>query len=86
MSLLPWAYGAVSPFNVFGADPWSSWDVTPYPRSISSMTPSLRRMERDLGRLISSVKEDDKSFQVSCAYPIYWLFRFDIFTLFILYC
>jgi hypothetical protein len=29
------------------------------------MVPSIRRMEREVGKLISSVKEDDKSFQVS---------------------
>ena len=64
MSLMPWGnYGGLSPFSDFSnmLDPYVSgaYDVVP-----RTMMPSMRRMERELGKLISSVKEDDKSFQV----------------------
>ena len=64
MSLMPWGnYGGLSPFSDFSnmLDPYVSgaYDVVP-----RTLMPSMRRMERELGKLISSVKEDDKSFQV----------------------
>lgn len=69
MSLMPWGnYGGMSPFgdlnSMFPAmsDPFMSgggYNVIP-----RTMMPSMRRMEREVGKLISSVKEDDKSFQV----------------------
>ena len=33
-----------------------------------TMRRSLRRMNREMGKMISSVKEDDKSFQVQCKF------------------
>lgn len=48
-------WGLTDPFSGFGA-----MDVFPS----RTFTPALRRMETELGRLLSSVKEDDKTFQV----------------------
>ncbi|XP_046651977.1 heat shock protein beta-6-like [Daphnia pulicaria] len=67
MSLMPWGnFGGMSPFDdsnsMFPMDPFMSrggYNVMP-----RTMMPSIRRMEREVGKLISSVKEDDKSFQV----------------------
>lgn len=64
---MPWGNyghgGGLSPFSDFNTmlDPFVSgaYDVVP-----RTMMPSMHRMERELGKLISSVKEDDKSFQV----------------------
>lgn len=71
MSLLPWGgyggFGGLSPFSDYGgfSDPffsgWSPAEIFPS----RTLTPSFRRMESDLGRLLSSVKEDDKTFQVN---------------------
>lgn len=64
MSLMPWGNygGMLSPFNDFsGLDPFGMGNFDVVPRTVM---PSMRRMERELGKLISSVKEDDKSFQV----------------------
>ena len=65
MSLMPWGnYGGMSPFggmnSMFPAMSGGGYNVIP-----RTMVPSIRRMEREVGKLISSVKEDDKSFQVS---------------------
>ncbi|XP_046459986.1 heat shock protein beta-1-like [Daphnia pulex] len=43
------------------ADPFSAGGFNIVPRS---MRRSMRHMDRELGKLLSSVKEDDKSFQV----------------------
>ena len=63
MSLMPWGnYGGLGLFDFSNLlDPYVSgaYDVVP-----RTMMPSMRRMERELGKLISSVKENDKSFQV----------------------
>lgn len=72
MSLLPWGgfggFGGLNPYSSsdFGlSDPffssgWGPMDVFPS----RSFAPTFRRMENELGRLLSSVKEDDKTFQV----------------------
>ncbi len=63
MSMMPFGYGgALTPFGMYN-DPWVSPMETNFP-GFQSLTPSMRKMEHELGRLISSVKEDDKSFQV----------------------
>ena len=62
MSLMPWGtYGDLTPFGSFAYDPFfGGFDMNP----LRTMTPAFRQMDRELGKLISSVKEDDKSFQV----------------------
>jgi hypothetical protein len=73
MSMTPWG---MSPMMnpMWDVTPWSSsaemWPWTGAsdicPSMIRPMERSLRRMEREAGKLLSSVKEDDKTFQVSC--------------------
>lgn len=68
MSLMPWGnFGGLSPFvNDFPGmvDPFGigTLDIPQFPRM--PMQSMRRRLEREVGKLISSVKEDDKSFQV----------------------
>lgn len=64
MSLIPSRYWDVSPFEPY-ENPWSM-DLSPYARPLQfpTMTQNIRNLERELGGLISSVKMDDKSFQV----------------------
>lgn len=62
MSLLPFTdFDTVDPFQSLQTfDPfYGRRNIIP-----RSMKQSLRRLDRELGRLLSSVKEDDKSFQV----------------------
>ena len=68
MSLMPWNVQAM--MSPYYADPYYveplEWDVAP---SLRSMMRPMRRMERqmdrEVGKLLISVKEDDKSFQVT---------------------
>ncbi len=73
MSLMPWntmsmmsPFGYSDMFSPWSADPYNLWDVSrslmqPMERSFRRME---RNMEREAGRLLSSVKEDDKTFQM----------------------
>ena len=90
MSLMPWGFGGShhhsgfgnnNPLGFFNDPYYSDLGVVP---SYNAIAPSMSRMERELGRLISSVKEDDKSFQVSSSVfplhlPCYCLETFDRF-------
>ena len=76
MSLLPWGVSSgMSPFE----DMYSPWSISPVSRMERmnmdamnmmdrmvnmGMANPMRRMEGELGKLISSVKDDENSFQV----------------------
>ena len=58
MSMMPFGFGG-APSGMYNGPM-----ETIFPGFQSLTMPSMRKMEHELGRLISSVKEDDKSFQV----------------------
>lgn len=82
MSLMPWgSYGALSPLSESVFDPFSSSMSETLPHFMMPGMPStMRRMERELGKLISSVKEDDKSFQASATRTLV-MFLLDEFSI-----
>ena len=98
MSMLPWNVSTgLNPFE----DVYSPWSMSPFSRMerwnmdpmnmmdrmmSMGMNAPMRRMENELGKLISSVKDDEKSFQVGIglttfSIPIcdFFFFKFSCF-------
>lgn len=97
MSMLPWNVSTgLNPFE----DVYSPWSMSPFSRMerwnmdpmnmmdrmmSMGMNAPMRRMENELGKLISSVKDDEKSFQVGIGLTTFSIpicdFFFQIFLL-----